>query len=167
MRRERGRSAQVQDSQAILARKRRQANAGSRTGRQRRTVMKTMPKRLAAGAAIAALLALPLANAAEARDWRGGGHRHHRGGDNTAAFIGLGLGALALGSVLAYSATQPSYAAPPAYYVAPPPPPPPPAYYAPAPVYGYYPPPPAYYAPPVDPYFNQYLSDPQFDRDSR
>jgi hypothetical protein len=129
--------------------------------------MTTMYKRLVGGAAIAALLAVPLAGSAQARDWRGGGrgyNHYHRGGDNTAAYIGLGLGALALGSVLAYSATQPSYAAPPAYYV---PPPPPPAYYAPAPAYGYAPPPVVYYAPPSDPYFNQYLSDPQFDRDSR
>lgn len=138
--------------------------------------MKTIHKRLVAGTAIAAMLAvplwIPLSGSAEARDWRGGSrgggyHQQHRGGggDKTGAYIGLGIGALALGSVLALAATQPGYAAPPAYYA---PPPPPPAYYAPAPAYGYYPPPAAtYYAPPSDPYFNQYLSDPAFDRDAR
>jgi len=138
-------------------------------------------KRLIASALIAATLAAPLSVAfagdAEARDrgYRGHGnqhrydghrgHRGHRGHDNAGAYIGLGLGALALGSVLALTATQPSYAAPPAYYA---PPPPPPAYYAPAP--SYYAPPATYYAPPsYDPYYNYngYTPDPQFDRNTR
>jgi hypothetical protein len=141
------------------------AAARAAADKERRTVMKTIHKRLVAGAAIAALLAVPLATSAQARDYRGGGYRggQHHGGGNTGAYIGLGLGALALGSILAYSATQPTYAAPPAYYA---PPPPPPAYYYPPQAYA--PPPAAYYVQPgYDPYFNAYLSSPQFDRDSR
>jgi len=132
--------------------------------------MKTLHKRLVTTAVIASMLAIPLSVSfsgdAEARDrgHRGGGYHHgHRGGGgNTGAYIGLGLGAFALGTALALSATQPSYAAPPAYYA---PPPPPPVYYqAPA----YYQAPPAYYAAPVyDPYRSTYVYDPQFDRNSR
>ncbi|MCC6468248.1 MAG: mechanosensitive ion channel protein MscS [Alphaproteobacteria bacterium] len=121
--------------------------------------MKPMHKRLIAGTAIAALLAVPLATSAQARDYRGGyrGGYHHHGG-NTGAYVGLGLGALALGSILAYSATQPAYVAPPAYYA-----PPPPAYYAPPPAYSYYAPPPgAYY----DPYTDSYKTYPSYDRGS-
>jgi hypothetical protein len=138
--------------------------------------MKTLHKRLVTTAVIASMLAIPLSVSftgdAEARDrgYRGGGgyhHGHRGGGGNTGAYIGLGLGAFALGTALALSA-QPSYAAPPAYYA---PPPPPPVYYQ-APTYyqapAYYQAPTAYYAAPVyDPYRNTYVYDPQFDRNGR
>lgn len=129
--------------------------------------MKTLHKRLVTTAVIASMLAIPLSVSftgdAEARDrgYRGGYYHGHRGGGgNTGAYIGLGLGAFALGTALALSATQPSYAAPPAYYA-----PPPPAYYQ-APTY-YEAPPPVYYSAPVyDPYRNTYVYNPQYDRNS-
>ena len=119
-------------------------------GEKGKAVMKPLYKRLVTAASIAALLPATAATPALA-DNR---NRHHRHGDYTGAYIGLGLGALALGA-LAYSASRPTYYAPPAYYYYPPPAPPPYAYY-----YG---PPPGYV---YDPYANTYVPDPQFDRPS-
>ena len=120
--------------------------------------MKPMFKRIVMAASVAALLGATMVAPALA-DSR---YRHHRNGGNyTGAYIGLGLGALALGA-LAYSASQPTYYAPPAYYY----PPPGPAPY-PYPYYYSYAPPPGY-APPgygYNPYANTYVpSDPEFDR---
>jgi hypothetical protein len=148
-------------------------------------VMMTMHKRLIATATIAALLTVPMAAMAQSRDHRGGGHRggHHGGShqDNTGAYIGLGLGAAALGTALALSATQqPTYEAPPTYYYAPAPAPtyyapaPAPAYYAqptyyyaPAPAPAYYQRPTTYYAPGYyDPYTSSYKAYPSYDRGS-
>ena len=100
------------------------------------------PFRLLTVATLAIALTAPMMISDAHADWRGGrgyyrgGHGHH---DNTGAYVALGLGAAALGGLLAYQATQPSvvYEAPPAYYA-----PPPPAYYPPA---TYYAPAPGYY----------------------
>lgn len=72
--------------------------------------------------------------------------RASAGGVSTGAAVGIGLGALALGTMAAASAPAPYYP-PPAYY-----PPPPPAYY----------PAPAYYGPYGprscwDPYYQRYV----------
>ncbi len=77
------------------------------------------------------LLAAPAAEAHWRGDgWRGGGygygwhHEHDDGGAVAGALLGLGIGALIGGAIVA---SQPHYAPPaPAYYA-----PPPPAYYAP------------------------------------
>lgn len=109
--------------------------------------MKTLFKNFALAASVAALLGATAATPALADSRH---NYHHRHGGNTGAYIGLGLGALALGA-LAYSASQPTYYAPPAYYY-PPPAPYPYYYYAPPPGYAY------------DPYAGSYAPDPYYDR---
>ena len=105
------------------------------------------PFRLLTVATLAVALTAPMMISDAHADWRGnrGGYRHHRGGSDTGAYVALGLGAAALGGLLAYQATRPTYEAPPAYYA---PPPPPATYYA--------PPPAAYYAPSPTPYYYSY-----------
>lgn len=87
-------------------------------------------------AAIAAIgLAVAPAAHAQPRHWRGHAHYDHRGGLGpaaTGALVGLGVGALIGGAIVA--SQQPYYAPPPVAY------PPPTAYY-PAPAYR---PPPGY-----------------------
>jgi hypothetical protein len=100
------------------------------------------PLRLLTVGALGVALTLPMMSDAFARDryhHRGG---HHRGGgSNTGAYVALGLGAAAIGGLLAYEATRPRvvYQAPPTYYA------PPPAYYS--------QPAPTYYVPPATTYY--------------
>jgi len=97
------------------------------------------PLRILTVAALGVALTLPMMSDAFADSrgrYRHGGH--HRHGGYNGAYIGLGLGALALGGALAYAATQPRYYEPPPVYYAPPPAP---GYYVqPAPTYYYAPP---------------------------
>jgi hypothetical protein len=91
-------------------------------------------KRLAAGALVAAGLALAAASPATADNWK---HHGHGGWNNG----GHGYFSYNSGGYYAYPGY---YYAQPYYYQ---PAPPPPAYYYPAPVYGAPPPPPVYYYP--------------------
>lgn len=97
--------------------------------------MRTRASTLLAAIAAIGLVAAPAAHA-QPRDWRGRGHFEHRGhGPGPAvagALVGLGVGALVGGAIVA--AQQPYYAPPPVAY------PPPGAYYPPPP----YAPPPGY-----------------------
>ncbi|MCK6453227.1 MAG: mechanosensitive ion channel protein MscS [Alphaproteobacteria bacterium] len=97
----------------------------------------TSPLRILTVGALGVALTLPMMSDAFA-DGRGRyHHRGHRGGSNTGAYVALGLGAAALGGLLAYQATQPRVVYEP----------PPPAYYAPPPAYSYVPGPTYYYDP--------------------
>jgi hypothetical protein len=104
--------------------------------------MRTRPSTLLAALAVIGLVGAPAAHAGGPHDWRGRGHysraghygyHHQNGGDVAAgALIGLGVGALVGGAIVA--AQQPYYAPPPVPYAPPPAYYPPPAY-APAPGY--------------------------------
>ena len=92
--------------------------------------MRTWSTFLIAAPIAAGLLAAPAAHADWHRGgWHGGYWQHDHGGGNAAAsaLLGLGIGALIGGAIVA---SQPQYYAPPPVVYAPPP------YYAP-PVYGY------------------------------
>jgi hypothetical protein len=93
--------------------------------------MRTGTCTLIAAVAALGLVAAPAANADWHHDWHGDrGHYYHHddgGGAAAGALIGLGIGALVGGAILA--SQQPYYAPPPVAYA------PPPAYYYPAPAY--------------------------------
>ena len=106
------------------------------------TLVKSPFRLLTVATLAVALIGPMMISDADARDWRGSRynrHHHRGGGSDTGAYVALGLGAAALGGLLAYQATRPTYEAPPAYYA---PPPAPPAYY---PQSSYYAPAPGYY----------------------
>lgn len=94
--------------------------------------MRTRTGTLLAAIAAMGLVVAPAAQA-QPRHWRDRGYHDHRGGNAVAgALVGLGVGALIGGAIVA--SQQPYYAPPPVPYAPPPAYYPPPAY-APAPGY--------------------------------